>query len=311
MTHEPPPRRRRQILKWFLAVLLLAVCAWPSWREYDHRGAVREAKAAGFEWVEKTPFDFIRKDWRTGFRRETWMGNGWDHWRGRHRELDLGKISNLTSVRPLLLRLRPTVLVARGCEDKNLAALSGVTSLQKLDLRHCPSLQKLDGIEKLAALRRLDIFPCSSLQNIDALKGLTGLQFLTLNRCPSLQDLGVLKELAGLQTLSLSGCPYLKDADAIKGLTRLRELHLQANASLQNLNALKSLTSLRTLNLTNCGTLQNVDVLKELSSLQTLDLTGCDNLPVPTLLDLRAAREGLKIQMTNHYFEADKPKKSP
>ena len=297
--------RRRRLLRacgWLVVPLLIA-SAWSGWREYDHRAAVREARAAGFEWREVTPSAVIRKDWRAAFRKETWGGS--------LRELDLGKVPTLTSVRPLLRRLRPTVLFAHGCKDADLQALNGLSSLQKVSLWYCPSLQNLDGTETLSALRNLDIFPCPALQNIDGLKGLTGLQSLVLQGCGSLQDLGALKGLTGLHTLALSRCPVLQNADALKGLTRLQELHLTSCSSLQNLDALKSLASLRTLDLTNCGTLQNVDILKELPSLQSLDLTGCDTLPLPALHDLRTAREGIQIQMPTRYFEAYPLKKSP
>ena len=286
---------------WLILPLFIAI-AWSGWREYDHRAAVREAQATGFEWRELTPSDVIRKDWRAAFRKETWSGS--------LRELDLGKVPTLTSVRPLLLRLRPTILIAHGCKDADLQALTGLSSLQKVDLWYCPSLQNLDGIETLPALRNLIILPCPALQNIDGLKGLTGLQSLVLQGCGSLQDMGALKGLTGLHTLALSRCPFLQNADALKKLTRLQELHLTACCSLQNLDSLKSLASLRTLDLTNCG-LQNVDALKELPSLQSLDLTGCDNLPLPALHDLRTARQSIQIQMPTRYFEGQVLKTSP
>ena len=105
-----------------LLLLALAATAWVGWREYDHRAAIREAPAAGCTWQVREPIALIRADWRAAFQKETWTKSYWS--------LNVGEGRELASLRPLLLRLRPTMLIAPGCKDANLDALQGLTSLK-------------------------------------------------------------------------------------------------------------------------------------------------------------------------------------
>ena len=150
-----------------LLLLALAATAWVGWRAYDHRAAVREAEAAGYKWEVREPIALIRADWRAAFQKETWTGSYW--------YLHVGEDRDLASLRPLLLRLRPTMLIAPGCKDANLDALKGLSGLQYLTLYGCPALQ-----------------------NVDALKGLFGLQEINLIGCPKLPATAVAELRAAL-----------------------------------------------------------------------------------------------------------------
>jgi hypothetical protein len=241
-----------------LLLLALAATAWVGWRAYDHRAAIREAEAAGYSWKVREPIGLIRADWRAAFQKDTWAKSYWS--------LNVGAGRDLASLRPLLLRLRPTDLIAYEIKDANLDALQGLSRVKDLHLDGCPALQ-----------------------NVDALKGLSGLQTLSLGGCPALQNVGALKGLSGLQTLSLNGCTALQNVDALKGLTGLQVLHLGGCTALQNVDALQRLTGLKYLNLFGCTALQNVDALKGLTRLEWLDLRDCPKLPAAAVAELRAA----------------------
>jgi hypothetical protein len=173
-----------------LLLLAIAAIAWVGWRSYDHRAAVREARAAGFTWEVREPIALIRADWRAAFQKETWTGS--------YRWLDVGSGRDLASLRPLLLRLRPTWLIAPDCKDANFDALQSLSGLQHLDLGGCTALQNLDALKGLSGLQHLDLGGCTALQNLDALKGLSGLKVLYLTGCTKLPPAAVAELRAAL-----------------------------------------------------------------------------------------------------------------
>ncbi|MCE9610049.1 MAG: hypothetical protein K8R23_07550 [Chthoniobacter sp.] len=241
-----------------LLLLALAATAWVGWREFDRRAAIREARAAGCTWQVSEPIALIRADWHAALRKETWTKSFW--------QLDVGRGRDLASIRPLLLRLRPTALFAWESKDANLDALQGLSGIKYLDLHDCNALQNLDALKSLSGLKTLSLIGCPSLQNVDALQGLAGLQELHLSACTALQNVDALKGLSHLQYLDLSSCPALQNVDGLKALSRLRFLDLSG-----------------------CPALQNVDALKGVPGLKDLDLRGCPKLPVTAVAELRAA----------------------
>jgi hypothetical protein len=132
-----------------LVLLAIAAIAWVGWREFDHRAAIREARAAGYTWKVREPIALIRADWRAAFRKETWTES--------YRHLNVGEGRDLASLRPLLLRLRPTVLIANHCKDANLDALKGLSGLQTLFLYGCTKLPPAAVAELRAALPKTAI----------------------------------------------------------------------------------------------------------------------------------------------------------
>jgi hypothetical protein len=181
--------RRRGVLRGLL-LLALAATSWVGWREYDHRAAIREAEAAGYWWEVREPIGLIRKDWRAAFHKETWTKSYWS--------LAVGEGRDLARLRPLLLRLRPTELIAYESKDANLDAFRGLSGLQHLDLRHCIALQNVDALKSVSGLQTLWLFDCTALQRVDGLKGLSGLKFLDLRRCPKLPATAVAELRAAL-----------------------------------------------------------------------------------------------------------------
>lgn len=214
----PRGRRFRHPAWWLLLLLALAATAWLGWREYDHRAAIREAQAAGFRWYSEDTTALIREDWRTAFRVET----------GKKpvRQIEVGTGRDLTSLRPLLLRLRVTKLFAGGCKDKNLDALQGLTGLQLIAVHNSPALQNVDALKGLTSLQALHLYGCASLQNVNGLQGLADLRVLDIHGSPALQNVDGLQGLTGLQYLHLYDCSALQNVDGLQGLTGLRELFL-------------------------------------------------------------------------------------
>jgi hypothetical protein len=148
------PARRRwwRVLGWGMLVAVVATCGWSGWRAYDYRAAVREARAAGLYFESPTPLATIRADWYAALRPSTWT----ERWR----RLDLPEGTDLTPLRPLLLRLGPTHLQARNC--RHLDALRGLTRLRDLDLTSS-DVKDLAPLAGLAQLQQLNLRDCTGL----------------------------------------------------------------------------------------------------------------------------------------------------
>lgn len=207
LSHAPmssktsPPRRRWHVGWWMLGFALVA-CAWAGWREYDFRAAIREAKAAGWQWETRDPVTLILADWRAVGRKETWTF----HYR---RVVHLPEGTNLAVARPLLARLRPTYLFAEGCPNPDLNAFRGLPALQHLYINDCTALQNVDAFRGLSGLQWLDLRGCSALQNVDGLRWLPALLRVELNSCTGLQNVDVLLSLPALDGIGLQGCTGL------------------------------------------------------------------------------------------------------
>jgi|DEB0MinimDraft_3_1074331.scaffolds.fasta_scaffold73112_1 Leucine-rich repeat (LRR) protein len=163
---------------------------------------------------------------------------------------------------------------------ENVDALQRFTSLTKLDLSYCGSLQNVDGLEGCTNLTTLYLTGCSSLKNVDVLKGCTNLTTLDLNGCESLQNVDGLKECTNLTSLDLSYCRSLVNVDGLKGCTNLTSLSLFGCESLQNVDGLEGCTNLANLDLYECESLQNVDGLEGCTNLISLSLEECKSLPI-------------------------------
>lgn len=221
LTLEAGPNAHLNYLNWWLvALLIVLVCAFQGWRQYDYQCAGREAKAAGFHWNPgKEPWwTLIHQDWHNIWDKYTWAA-------GRS-TLDLGKVSDLTPHRNLIHRLRPTELKCAITESQNVDALKGLSGLQSLRLSECPALQDLTAIKELSGLRTLYLYRCRALQDLDAIKGLTDLREFH-HSSDSLQNVDALKGLTGLRKLSLYHSPALQNLDALKALTWLESLYLK------------------------------------------------------------------------------------
>lgn len=252
MPPETSPPRRRWHVGWWLLTLGLAVCVWVGWREYDYRAAVREARAAGYEWSTDEPLTLYR--------------NAWEKWVDPYGRLHLGLGADLTRVRSLLPRLRAKRLIANYCLDTGVDALKGLNGLQELHIYDYPGLQNADALEGLSTLTELELSGCPELRNVDGLKGLTRLRNLRLSHNPGLQNVNGIKGLAELQVIDIYECPSLQDVKVFQGLSNLFNVRLS-----------------------HCPGVHSVSSFKKLTGLNYLDLTGSTGIPGAELRELRAA----------------------
>lgn len=301
------PRRRRWHPLWWLLGLTLAVCGWMVWREYDFRAAIREAKAAGWQYERRDPVTLILADWRTAGMKATW--------KDRYSRVGLPVGTDLATAAPLLSRLRPTRLVALRCPDTHLDALRGLTALQRLDLSAGSRLQFANWNDSALPPTRRGIITLGDL-SLGYFK-------------PVVSHEGTLRTLRNWYwympwedirtTRTLRGIPVPndfhlystgpRDVDALRGLSALRELDLHGCMGLQNVDGLRGLPALATLYLSGCTGLQNVDGLRDLPALQRLNLVGCTGLSVPALRELRTALPEARIAFPDGTLDPPQPKR--
>ncbi|MCE9610570.1 MAG: hypothetical protein K8R23_10290 [Chthoniobacter sp.] len=253
------------VLGWVLGVVVLATGGWSVRRAYDYRAAVREARAAGFDYRESpTPFAAIRADWHAAFCLATWL----EH----ERRLDLPEGTDLAPLRPLLLRLDPTGLRAWQC--RNVDALRGLTRLRTLSLTDS-EVKDLTPLADLAQLQGLYLFGCTGVADLAPLASLTQLQVIDLRYCNAVADLAPLASLTKLQQLDLGGCTGVTDLAPLTGLTQLQRLHLGGCTGVADLAPLAGLAQLHTLSLFACTGVADLAPLASLAQLGELDLTDC------------------------------------
>ena len=245
--------------------LLLGWLGWVEWQEYDFRGAVREAEAAGFDFRQSpSPIALIRADWHAAFRSATWFA--------RERKLWLPEECDLAPLRPLLLRLGPTTLWTMRC--RNAGAIRGLTGLHELDLI-CSDIKDLTPLAGMKRLQRLNLEYCFGVANIAPLAGLTQLRILNLSECKFVTDLAPLAALTQLQRLDLRRCAGVVNLGPLAGLIQLREFRLSECEVVTDLTPLAGLTQLQFLYLTDCTRVADIAPLAGLVQLEWLDLLGC------------------------------------
>ncbi|MYB55787.1 MAG: hypothetical protein F4X51_05290 [Gemmatimonadetes bacterium] len=111
-------------------------------------------------------------------------------------------------------------------EISNLSPLSGLASLERLDLDR-NNISDVSALSGLTSLERLDLYS-NSISDVSALSGLTSLKWLDLsdNR---ISDITPLSGLTSLEWLWLSG-NSISDVSALSGLTSLETLSLASNS---------------------------------------------------------------------------------
>jgi Leucine-rich repeat (LRR) protein len=142
---------------------------------------------------------------------------------------------------------------ATGLNDAAIAKLSGLTKMQKLDLRQLPITSlALSYLKDMKDLRVLDLSETAAVGNegLEHIRGLTNLEDLNLWSCQI--DDGGLVHLAGmkkLKRLNLDKCNITDEGlKHLAGLTNLEYLHLGStqvtDAGLEHLQGLKNLRHL-------------------------------------------------------------------
>ena len=126
---------------------------------------------------------------------------------------DLSPLSGLRSL--ATLRIGGDLGWNKRSSPIDLSALSGLTTLTRLDILDYTSLQVLDPLKGLTALAHLDISGCTKVTDLSPLSGLGALAHLNLIGCTKVTDLSPLKGLKALTALSCwgSGVPIAPELD--------------------------------------------------------------------------------------------------
>ncbi|KAA8515662.1 hypothetical protein F0562_018727 [Nyssa sinensis] len=136
--------------------------------------------------------------------------------------------------------------------------LSGLTSLQSLDVSDCESLTSISLSRDLTALQQLKISSCSARNwsdKDDDMKVLRSLQSLCISRLPRVPHW--LQHLTTLQDLTISSCDdFVTLPEWIGNLASLRSLHILYCQNLESLpDTMRCLTALKELYIIYCGIL--------------------------------------------------------
>jgi len=183
-----------------------------------------------------------------------------------------------------------------------LTALAKVTSLTKLDMSWCESLEDngLSHLDSLTSLTYLDMRYCKKVTDagIGSLSLLTGLKYLNLESCEKVTDEGLhsLSPLTSLTSLNFCG-DYcfefrgLQISDAgmqtMSLFTNLVNLKLEKGIHITDtgIACLHSLSLLKSLNLNDCRSITSVGLktISMLTRLEVLSLTSCKKITVEGL----------------------------
>jgi hypothetical protein len=247
--------------------------------------AIRKAQASAATQrkdVKTPPFDL--REVRDMIRRgeeppQEWIPRITDLSFSDEKELvDISALSGLTSLKRLDLG---------GTSVSDLTPLSSLKVLRLLYLTRT-QVRDASALSGLAALQVLDLTG-TQVSDVSALSSLTALKGLYLS-WTQVRDIGALGQLTALRTLNLWHS-RVSDVTALTGLMALQSLDLSSTA-INDVRALGGLTALRNLDLSNTS-VRYVSALKGLTELESLRLYGARIKTVSALDDL--VRKGLKI----------------
>ncbi|CAN1805506.1 Disease resistance protein L6 [Linum perenne] len=128
--------------------------------------------------------------------------------------------------------------------------ISGMKSLNILDLSECIKLIKVIGLEKLESLEQLHMAGCKSVKELPDMSDLKNLWLINFKGCTKLKKVKGLEKLEKLWFVLVIKCTLLSD---IRGLGDLRRsflnLEVKECGSLANIQGLESLQALESLTL--------------------------------------------------------------
>jgi Leucine-rich repeat (LRR) protein len=160
----------------------------------------------------------------------------------------------------------------------DIEALRSLSGLTYLNLSAASGFTSLEALDRHPALRTLNVSTCitpwNRLQSMGGIR-LPALQRLDLSHSYALRSLESLHRLDGVEAVSLHRCVELPSTAGIDALVNLRRLDLTACDRLARLDDLGRLERLEELSLHFCFKLEGFDALGSLKSLQALDLCGC------------------------------------
>ena len=175
----------------------------------------------------------------------------------------------------------------------SLTALSGLSSLEKLDLTGSSvTSEDMEAIGSLSGLKTLILENCS-LSTIAGLENVTGLQFLNLNK-NTVRNISVLSGMTGLQELRMSN-NALVDLSALSALNSLAVLDVSYN-SITSLSPISACSALTTLDVS-YNSLTSLDGVNRLSNLAELNASNNQISDISVLSSSSALR---KLNVANN-----------
>jgi hypothetical protein len=159
---------------------------------------------------------------------------------------------------------------------KSLAMLHG----SSLGIYDCPSIQNLNGLEKLTFLDGdINLYRNGALTD---LKGLRNLQTITgwirLRENHMLVSLDGFEKLTSLHTLELTDNARIANLNGFKNLTNLTQLQLDLDPMLSDLSAMKNLRSIGGLLVKRCNSVMDLTAFSNLESINGLEVSFNPNI---------------------------------
>ncbi|KAM7496903.1 hypothetical protein LguiA_021317 [Lonicera macranthoides] len=188
------------------------------------------------------------------------------------------------------------VLILYGCSYfTRIPHLSAFPTLERLDLRGCELLCRLDGLEELKLLKYLDVSGCYSLESLPDLSKLTSLQILVFFNCGELIEIQGLDKLELLENLEISYCMALERLPNLSKLKKLTTFKPLSCFKLVEIQGLDGLASLEHLDISYCVSLQSLPDLSNLENLTRFESSWCKKLVEIQGQDRLASLEHLGI----------------
>ncbi len=183
------------------------------------------------------------------------------------REMESFEISRL----PLLENL----YLSR-CRKIKAIDLTQLSGLRQLYLDGCSNLESIEGLDQQTKLTDLDVSNATTLQRLDGIEKLAGLIVLDM-RNVDISDYGGIGKLPSLRVLRMGGQDSIETLEVFSGLNELREIHLEACPNFRSIKGIPASVS-QYAGFTHCPKLTSLSGIGASKNLEQLDLTGCRNL---------------------------------
>ncbi|GLT37491.1 hypothetical protein SLA2020_118040 [Shorea laevis] len=170
--------------------------------------------------------------------------------------------------------------------EPSLSESFSLNNLVDLKIKSCEKLKSIPILSGLSSLQQLNIRQCRELTRIGdgACAFPTSLSRLSIQYCPRLETIGdSISTLTCLEELDLCGCEDLRPIPSVNGLSSLKELRIQFCNSVVSLpSGLSSCIALKELIMDSCPNLISIfEDLKDLHSMVKLHIVECENLSIP------------------------------
>ncbi|KAK3432315.1 hypothetical protein EUGRSUZ_E04208 [Eucalyptus grandis] len=104
---------------------------------------------------------------------------------------------------------------------EEIKGLGELHSLEVLVVSYCPIVH-LNGLSKLTSLKRLSLKNCNSLDKLSNVSNLTMLKVLEIHQCQGICDIEGLEELSSLEELHVSECEAERSARVMDAQERIK-----------------------------------------------------------------------------------------